>query len=152
MGAIMETTEITSAKNLPQHMRRAAKAALAVGAIVQVSKDGEQLRVQFPGGDLYYFDPENVTMHALELLDCARHNGFVEYVVPTMSTDGKAWPLHSPLIVRSVFSAGDVRIQIGASKWFQDFHKTTHVALRRAICYAFSSYYDEAIASYTEAS
>lgn len=147
----METTEITSAKNLPQYMQRAAKSAFAVGAKVQVSNHGEQLRVQFPGNDLYYFDPENVTMHALELLDNARHFGFVEYAVPTMSTDGIAYALRSPLIVRSVFSAGDVRIQIGASKWFQDFHKSTQVALRRAICYAFSSYYDEAIAPYTEA-
>lgn len=146
----METTEITSAKNLPQHMQRAAKSAFAVGATVQVSNDGEQLRVQFPGGDLYYFDPENVTMHALELLDCARHSGFAAYgAMPELSD----MPVMGrvPLIVRSVFSAGDVRIQIGASKWFQDFHKTTHVALRRAICYAFSSYYDEAIAPYTEA-
>lgn len=150
----METTEITSTSKLPEHMKRAAKSAFAVGATVQISSDGEQLRVQFPGGDLYYFDPENVTMHALELLDCARHHGFVGLVeAPRQDASEMAQYMlgRSPLIVRSVFSAGDVRIQIGASKWFQDFHQTTHVALRRAICYAFATYYDEAIAPYTEA-
>jgi hypothetical protein len=150
----METTEITSAVNLPEHMKRAAKSAPTASAVVQVSKDGEQLRVQFPDGDLYYFDPENVTMHALELLDCARHAGFAGMVeLPRQFEDEPVQYVagRTSLIVRSVFSEGDVRIQIGASKWFQDFHKTTHVALRRAICYAFSSYYDEAIAPYTEA-
>lgn len=150
----MQTNQITSTAKLPQHMQRAAKSALAVGATVQISDDGEQLRVKFDGGDLYYFDPENVTLHALELLGHARTFGFVGYT-PLPRADDADIPVavagRLPLIVRSVFSAGDVRVQIGASKWFQDFHPNTAIALRRAVCYAFATYYDEAIAPYTEA-
>lgn len=148
----MQSSEIKSATKLPQHMQRAAKSALAVGATVQISDDGEQLRVRFDGSDLYYFDPENVTLHALELLGHARMFGFVEPVFNHDATPPEyVGNIRSPLIVRSVFSAGDVRVQIGASKWFQDFHPNTAIALRRAVCYAFATYYDEAIAPYTEA-
>lgn len=152
----METVSITSARDIKPHMQRAVKAALAIGATVELSKDGEQLRARFDGGDLYYFDPENVTLHALELLGAARMWGIVAPRETMESFDSGAdirsvVMLREPLIVRSVFSAGDVRIQIGASKWFQDFNPNTAIALRRAICYAFASYYDEAIAPYTEA-
>lgn len=149
----METVPVTSARDIKPHMQHAVKAALAVGATVELSKDGEQLRARFDGSDLYYFDPENVTLHALELLGAARMLGFVEPVFNHEATPPEyvGTIRRASLIVRSVFSAGDVRIQIGASKWFQDFNPNTAIALRRAICYAFASYYDEAIAPYTEA-
>lgn len=153
----METSIITNTAGLPQHMKRAAKVALAVGATVHVSSDGEQLLAHFADNDRYYFDPENVTLHALEVLGHARLYGFVVPALRDLTEFGEVGGVEltgwtrQHLIVRSVFSTGDVRIQIGASKWFQDFNQNTTIALRHALCLAFSSYYDEAIAPYTEA-
>lgn len=141
----METKTVTSAKNAPQHLQRAVKVALAVGAAVRVSNDGEQLFAQFKTSDSYYFDPENTTLHALEALGEARLHGLV-----FPGVGGRAW-IRQSLVIRTVFSVGDVRVQIGSSKWFADSHLNTTAALRRALCDALASYYDEVIAPYTEA-
>lgn len=137
----METTVITRADAAPRHLQRAAKAALAVGASVMANSDGEGLMVQFKESDRYYFDPENVTLHALEMLGHARTYGFVVY----SGTAADAW-IRVPLVIRTVFSNEDVRVQLGASKWFADKHANTATAMRHALVDAFATYYDEAIA------
>lgn len=149
----METSTVTSVGALPVSLQAAAKCALAVGAAVKVNADGSGLLVQFAESDMYYFDPENISMHALEMLGHARTFGFVQ---PTVIPDEQERPVVAgfvrvPLVIRTVFSAGDVRVQIGASRWYVDEHTNTATAMRHALIKAFTAYYDEAIAPYSEA-
>ena len=147
----METKRITRA--LPSHgsMQRAVKAALAVGAVVSMNLDGDALFVQFKDSDRYLFDPDNITMHCLELVGVARTHGFL---LCRYDPNDKEHPYkwsRAPLVVRTIFSNIDVRVQIGASKWFNVEHHDTAFALRHSIINAFVTYYDEAIAPYPEA-
>jgi hypothetical protein len=129
-------------------LQRAAKCAFAVGADVYVYavRDESAIYVKFPDNDRARFDPEYNTMHALELLGVARSNGFVTH---TAIGNGVTY---LPYVVRVVYSTNDVRVQIGASKWFvTSCLKNTASATRRALVDAFCAYYDEAIAPYTAA-
>ena len=130
----MQSKQIPRANEAPAPLRRAAKVAFAVGAEVRVGMDGESLLVQFENSDAYYFDPEHTTLHMLEALGAARTYGF--------ATQGFS---RLALVVRTVFSNEDVRVQIGASKWFVSKLPNTARALRAAIVDAFCGYYDEAI-------
>jgi hypothetical protein len=132
----METKQITRASDAPRHLQRAAKVALSCGAATFISADGEQLLAKFNDADRYYFDPENVTTHALEAIHHARTYGFVT----------KAG-LHFPLVVRTVFSQGDIRVQIGTSRWYLSNERNTPHALRLAIVMAFEGYYDAEFAA-----
>lgn len=157
MGCEMETRTINSAVGLSSALQRAAKVALAVGAACRISADGEQLLAQFKESDSYYFDPENITLHMLEALGEARMHGFItpnikrEPETETTSVDVLVGWARFPFVIRTVYSVGDVRVQIGDSRWYVDTHTNTAHAMRRAIVSAFCAYYDEAIAPYTEA-
>jgi hypothetical protein len=154
----METIKVTHASQVPQHLQRAAKVALAVGATVRVGVDGESLLVQFKDSDSYHFAPEDITLHAFEALGAARTYGMVAPYLRDLSEVGApggaveviGW-VRKSIVIRTIFSVGDVRVQIGASPWFKDEHLNTAVAMRRALVDAFSTYYDEAIAPYTQA-
>lgn len=152
----MELTTINKASDAPAALQRAAKCALVVGAQVHIDSEREALFVKFDDGDRYHFDPDDATLHALEMLGQARTKGFVRYTVglPPPGYDGgniifrdkPAW-----FIVRVVFSNRDVRVQIGASRWYVAEVRNTALGMRRALVDAFCAYYDEAIAPYTEA-
>jgi hypothetical protein len=130
---------------IPMEYRRAAKCALALGATINRCDADNGLTVAFDGDiTSFEFDPELRTMHALELINMARKRGFVQ-----MTSDLAA--VRVPYVIRTVFSAKDVRVQIGASKWFVAEFPDTASAIRRAIVDAFCAYYDEAIAPYSEA-
>ncbi len=149
----MESVKVTSAAQVPQPLQRAAKSAFAVGAnSVALNADRDSLLVQFKDADRYYFDPENVTMHALELLGAARTYGLVRPnlrpVIGTYEVELVGW-LREPLIVRTVYSAGDVRVQIGVGRWHLSERRDTAAALRHALIDALAAYYDETIAPYS---
>lgn len=144
----METVDITRAHQVPKHLQRAAKVALCIGADVRMSADQESLLAQLmPGNDLYYFNPEDVTLHCLEVLGLARQIGFIMY----RTKDSVHLQGRTSLVVRTIFCSTDVRVQIGASKWFAVEHTNTAIAMRRAIVDGFCAYYDEQIAPYPEA-
>jgi hypothetical protein len=138
---------IIRASDAPKHLQRAAKCALAVGATVRVDADS-CLFVTFPGAlDNYVFEPETITTHALELLHVARVSGFACY----MSQPEPPFALVShriPYVVRLALSAEDVRVQLGASRWYQSKFLGTERALREATVAAFVDYYDGMIASH----
>lgn len=136
----MELTAINKASDAPPALQRAAKCALVVGAQVHVGNNREALFVKFDDGDRYHFDPDDATLHALEMLGQARDKGFV--------SPSPIGPLRQRFIVRVVFGCDDVRVQIGASRWFINQTRNTAVAMRQALVDAFCAYYDEA---YTEA-
>jgi len=144
----MEMTKVTQASQVSAHLQRAAKFALAVGADIHMNAEGDSLLAKFADSDRYHFDPEHVTLHCLEALGQARTFGLVAYSY--VHADKLVRGL-SPLVVRVVFCNTDVRVQIGASRWYVDDHSSTPVAMRKAILTAFCAYYDEAIAPYTEA-
>lgn len=136
----MELTAINKASDAPAALQRAAKCALVVGAQVHVGNNREALFVKFDDGDRYHFDPDDATLHALEMLGQARDKGFV--------STSQIGPLRQRLVVRVVFSASDVRVQIGASRWYVAEVRNTALGMRRALVDAFCAYYDDA---YTEA-
>lgn len=138
----MELTAINKASDAPAALQRAAKCALVVGAQVHIDGDREALFVKFDDGDRYHFDPDDATLHALEMLGQARTKGFVG-VDPVGNI-----PYRAKYVVRVVFSNSDVRVQIGASRWFMAEVRNTALGMRRALVDAFCAYYDDA---YTEA-
>lgn len=137
----MELTAINKASDAPAALQRAAKCALVVGAQVHVGSERESLFVKFDDGDRYQFDPDDATLHALEMLGQARAKGFVGF-----DPVGNV-PYRARYVVRVVFSDRDVRVQIGASRWYADKTHNTAVAMRSALVDAFCAYYDDA---YTE--
>lgn len=141
----MELTAINKAFDAPAALQRAAKCALVVGAQVHIDSNREALFVKFDDGDRYHFDPDDATLHALEMLGQARTKGFVG-VDPVGNI-----PYRAKYVVRVVFSSIDARVQIGASRWFAADVRNTALGMRRALVDAFCAYYDEAIAPYTEA-
>lgn len=136
----MELTAINKASDAPAALQRAAKCALVVGAQLHVDNDREALFVKFNDGDRYYFDPDDATLHALEMLGQARDKGFV--------SPSPIGPLRQRFVVRVVFGCDDVRVQIGASRWYVAEVRNTALGMRRALVDAFCAYYDEA---YSEA-
>jgi hypothetical protein len=140
----METKQVTNAAQAPQEFQRAAKVALAVGCEVRVSSTGEHLYAKFHNADNYYFDPENVTMHMLEVLNAARTYGFV-YFEPDVDAPKRGV---APYVVRVTYSNEDVRVQIGASRWYQNKNPNTAIAMRHALVDAMCDYYDAAIAPF----
>ena len=153
----MELKQVYSAADVPNHLKRAAKIALSVGAAVFTATDDESLLVKFQDADRYYFDPENVTLHMLEALNAARMLGFIAYrdSPACKGDDGNITTRYTgyrvPLIVRIVHSIQDVRVQIGASRFYASTINNTGVAMRHALCDAFCDYYDQAIQPVTEA-
>ena len=137
-------TEIKWAREAPDNLQQAAKVALAVGAACMLNSDRDSLAVKFRGSDVYTFDPANVTLHCLELLGEAKTYGFVEY----RHTDTGVMMLRQPLVVRIVSSQQDVRVQIGASRWYASKRDKLTTALRESIVTAFADYYDQVIAPY----
>jgi hypothetical protein len=141
----MNMKQIYRANEAPnEYLERAAKCAFAVGAkvFVQTVRDESAIHAEFPGADITHFEPEHSTLHALEMLGVARMRGFVKLDVALC---------RHPYVVRVVYSVADVRVQIGASKWFTSSLSMTATAMRHALVDAFCSYYDEAIAPYTAA-
>lgn len=153
----MNLVTIKNASEVPTCLQRAAKCALAVDASVAVNTAGDALMVKFDGGaDRFHFDPDDATLHALEMLDAARTHGFVRYTVsvpPPGCTEGNIIFRGMPAmyVIRIVHSHDDVRVQIGASRWYTVKHHNTAHAMRTALVDAFCDYYDEAIAPYSAA-
>lgn len=139
----MQLSQVLTPNALPRQLQTAAKVALAVGGKVSIGEHGENLIVQFDDNDRYYFDPEGSTLHALEALGHAKTRGLMRW-------SGERF-VRTALVFRIVFSNQDVRVQIGASRWYRDNHTNTPAAMRRALVAALSAYYDEAIAPYTAA-
>lgn len=141
----MQTKVITMASQVPQPHQRAAKIALSVGASVTISNDGEQLLAQFPDCDSYYFDPEHTTLHMLEVLNAARAHGFVMYATAPDANNCAYVRGRAPLVVRVIYSNEDVRVQIGASRWYAVKNTNTAIAMRHALADALVDYYDAQI-------
>lgn len=147
----MELKQVYSAAGLPHHLKRAAKIALSVGAAVFITTDNESVLAKFQDADRYYFDPKNVTLHMLEALNAARTLGFIAYRDALPPSVDMYVPYRVPLVVRIVHSIQDVRVQIGASRFYASTIQNTGVAMRHALCDAFCDYYDQAIQPHTEA-
>jgi hypothetical protein len=147
----MNLDKVTSAAEVSKELVRSAKVALACGAHVELANNRTTLMVKFRNADKYYFDPENATMHMLEALGEVRAYGFAAYRQLPVIENGEVLGIenqltYQPQVVRIVSSATDVRVQIGASRWYADVSESITTAMRRALVTAFCDYYDSAIA------
>lgn len=124
-------TEINTLADVPEHLVRIAKAALAVGMSIETYSVREETVLYADGS---FFNPDTHDTHALSLIHRGVERGFVTR---------KGWKTS---VVETFHTDGIVGCKIGrhASRVSRKEHR--HRALRMAIVSAFGEWYDREIA------